>query len=160
MLRSVFMDTQSFLDLSIMSIFLKIFEYFKANKWCFFVINLVGNARSRAWAYYTWSLIRNHYTWCRKKSIERPKRIHFFSTHNAWNTYHNTMIKAYFDRKISTFSEYVFIFVLLCLCQNFLKFVDFYTKMYRIKFWIDYWKFNMCNIIFIYKLKFTHDASL
>ena len=60
----------------------------------------MGNARSRARAYYTWFLIRNHYTWYREKSIERPKGIHFFSTHKFWTTSHNTTIKAYFDRKM------------------------------------------------------------
>ena len=66
---------------------------------------LVGNARSRARAYYTWFLIRNHYTWYREKSIERPKGIHFFSTHNFWTASHNTTIKAYLDRKMSTFQD-------------------------------------------------------
>jgi len=54
---------------------------------------------------YTWILIRNHYTWYRKKSIERPKGIHFFLTHNFWTACHNTTIKAYFDRKMSTFQN-------------------------------------------------------
>ncbi len=66
---------------------------------------LVGNARSRARAYYTWFLIRNHYTWYREKSIERPKGIHFFSTPHFWTTSHNTTIKAYLDRKMSTFQD-------------------------------------------------------
>ena len=54
----------------------------------------------------------------RKISIDRPGGIHFFSTHNFWTTCHRTKIKAYSDRKVSTLSEYVFIFVLLCMIQK------------------------------------------
>ena len=54
----------------------------------------------------------------RKISIDRPGGVHFFSTHNFRTTCHRTIIKAYSDIKISTLSEYVFIFVLLCMIQK------------------------------------------
>ena len=54
----------------------------------------------------------------RKNSIDRPGGIHFFSTHNFRITCHRTIIKSYSDRKVSTLSEYVFIFVLLCMIQK------------------------------------------
>jgi len=54
----------------------------------------------------------------RKYSIDRPEGIHFFSTHNFWTTCHRTIIKAYSYRKVFILSEYVFIFVLLCMIRK------------------------------------------
>jgi hypothetical protein len=54
----------------------------------------------------------------RKISIDRPGGIHFFSRHNFRTTCHRTIVIAYSDRKVSTLSEYVFIFVLLCMIQK------------------------------------------
>jgi len=74
-----------------------------------------------------------------KNSIYRPGGIHLFSTHNFWTTCRRTMIKAYSDRNVSTLSEYVFIFVLLCMIQKLCRkkwiTLAYISRFYGISFW-------------------------
>ena len=69
----------------------------------------------------------------RKNSIDRPGGTLFFSTHNFRTNVHRTNIKSYSDRKVSTLSKYVFIFVLFRniqkLCVD--KKVDTLWSIYR-----------------------------